>query len=553
MSENLAYRLIRVAYRSRFVFRTDAEYRKALGVSFETVVNNCGSVTDMERYYDNLCRATDYNTDLSLRSLIADYVEASEFYLSLDWGDRAQMASRRRFCRMLFRLYASGGMALTADEIFKFKIKDADERLLNAFFPEGTDKAPAVNIGYIMLFAFGLLKPWSDVNTRSRDFRDEETRDLLDRLRRLIVCLRDDIPRLGSLDKPFVFDDWLNAVDEVQKDDELEWATPMRFVLSMIDCLRASRSLTDAALTRETVDNMHGLTMNGIWIDDADDGKTRFWVFPDNLLAAFCYQRNGNAWELLPYEMRIRPAVNPEYLDTMFLTAPELNERLIVSPEKVVTDGDRYIAEVSFELEWDDDDEEIVRFDIVRGMGRFPEWLNWDSWVRMNADDDRYKEFREVIKAIYDPANPDSMVFRNALPEITDFVNNIVGRDRKYIYLYDFKPGRFAIFERTSGVFTYEEVAGKKREELSLFDLDISEEQPLYALPINVKERKFGRLDLDRFAEMLRDGENVKTGYIIHSERTKHPRLLFSDYGVIVSLDMEELKKLGVKAISNTR
>ena len=137
MSENLAYRLIRVAYRSRFVFRTDAEYRKALGVSFETVVNNCGSAADMERYYDNLCRAADYNTDLSLRSLIADYVEASEFYLFLDWGDRAQMASRRRFCRMLFRLYASGGMALTADEIFKFKIKDADERLLNAFFQRG--------------------------------------------------------------------------------------------------------------------------------------------------------------------------------------------------------------------------------------------------------------------------------------------------------------------------------------------------------------------------------------------------------------------------------
>lgn len=543
---NPIYLLILVAYRSRFVLRTDAEFRKAFGVSFETVANNSGSEDDLERYYDNLCRAADYNVDISLRSLIVDYVEASEFYLSLDWGDRAQMASRKRFCRMLFRLYAAGGMALTTDEIFKFKIKDADDRLLGAFFPDGADKAPAVDIGFIMLFAFGLVKPWSGDNTRSRDFRDDETRELVEKLRNLIVCLRDDLPLLSSFEKPLAFDDWLNAINGVQRDDDLAWATPLRFALAVKDILRASRTLTNAELTRETVDNMHGITMDGIWIDDSDGGETRFWIFPDNLLAAFCYQRNGNAWELLPYEMRARLAVNPDYMDTLYLMAPELNRQLILSPEKVLTDGDKYMAEMSFEVEGDEDGNEISNVNIVRGLGRFPGWMNWNSWKRLSADDERYSELRAVLADVYDPDSPHSAVFRNTLPEITDFVNNIVGRDRKYIYLHDIMPGRFAVFERTPGKFTYEEVLGKKSEVKSLFDLDVSEEQPLYLLPVNVKWKKNGRIDLDRFAGMLRDADNIREVYIIHSPHTKHPRIVVPAYGVVVRLDMEELKEMGV-------
>ena len=112
--------------------------------------------------------------------------------------------------------------------------------------------------------------------------------------------------------------------------------------------------------------------------------------------------------------------------------------------------------------------------------------------------------------------------------------------------MYDKKPGKFAVLERKPGVFTYEEMRDRKMEEVSLFDLDISEDQPLYALPVHVKGKKFGSLGLDRFAEMLTDAENIKSGFIVHSARLNHPRLVFPDYGVIVSLDMDELKEVGV-------
>lgn len=124
---------ISIAYRSRLLYRSDSEFRDALGVSFETVANNRHSARDMEMYLGVLSKCAENETALSIVDVIDAYVEASEAYLTLDWGDRTQMASRRKFCRMLFRLYATEGKSLSNEELFKFKIKNDDRRLLNAF------------------------------------------------------------------------------------------------------------------------------------------------------------------------------------------------------------------------------------------------------------------------------------------------------------------------------------------------------------------------------------------------------------------------------------
>lgn len=331
------YDVIAVAYKSRILFATDAEYRRVLGVSFETVVNNRDSSRDTSIYYDILNGECESRIDRSLREVISDYVLASEYFLTVDWGDRTQMSSRKRFCRMLFRLYATAGMELSIDEILKFKIKDDDERLMEIFFPDGATEAPAVDIGFILLFAFGVLKPWTDGDgRRSRDIRPAELERALLKLRDLLDILADDMPRLGSTEKPLAFYEWRETIDACLNDREaLAEVDPLWMLYSVMAVTEACRSLVSSEQRRITMDRFQGYDMPGIWIDNADLGRTRFWIFPDNLLVAFCFDRHDSGWQLTPYEFMVLFA--PEGLpDGFILTAPKGNLAHTLTPDTTI-------------------------------------------------------------------------------------------------------------------------------------------------------------------------------------------------------------------------
>lgn len=543
MSVNTEYELISVAYRSRFLFRTDAEYRAALGVSLETVANNRDSERDMRVYAGLLSRASDIVEGMTFDEIISRYASASELYLSLDWGDRSQMASRKRLCRMLFRLYATRGMSLDGEEIFRFKIKNDDERLLQAFFPNGISKAPAADIGMIALFVFGVIRPWNGENSRGRDTRDSETAAALERLRRMIELLREDMPRLGSTEKPMVFKQTLKAIDDrLNGRESLAEATPLWMYCLITDIGRTCRSMMSAKQKREAGERMQGLYMPGIWIDDADGGQSRFWIFPDNTLMAFCYKRSGMAWELIPYEFNLQLADDPDYYDTYYLIAPEGNLNFILSSERPISESQ--LAMGNCEAYYGENDEPAT-FRLISDVQPSPDWLDWREWKRLSPADPRHAELRTVLRALYDPDNPLSMLLGNRAPELTDSTNALAGRDRKYIYVHDCPHGRFAMMERKPDRFTYEASARADDSCSGLFELEISEQQPLYALPIVQKKKKRGNPELDALADVLEDAENITEAYIVHSPRAKHPRIVFSTYGVTASLDMDALKQMG--------
>ncbi|MDE5800863.1 MAG: hypothetical protein K2H74_07580, partial [Paramuribaculum sp.] len=81
MELSYKYDLISAAYRSRLLFRTDAEYRDALRVSFETVTAKRTVERDVDIYYDILDRETRYAVDQSLEDVMGDYLAASRLYL----------------------------------------------------------------------------------------------------------------------------------------------------------------------------------------------------------------------------------------------------------------------------------------------------------------------------------------------------------------------------------------------------------------------------------------------------------------------------------------
>lgn len=551
MSDLNNYAVISVAYRSRLIWRTDAEYRRALGVSYETVVNKRDSERDMEMYYGILSRHTESTMDESLRNVIGQYVEASELYLSLDWGDRSQLASRRKFCRMLFRLYVAAGRRLTNEEIFKFRIKDDDDRLLNVFFPDGADESPAVDIRLITLFAFGILRPWGGDNTRGRDIRDKETTASLEKFRSLVEVLRADTPRLGSTEKPLVFDELLSMIDSYLRDkDSLDECAPISMWSALVDVTRICRSLATAERLRTAGEQLCGLHMYGIWVDDTDGGKNRFWIFPDNSLSSFCYEYDGLNWLLMPYEFKVRFADNPDYHDTFIFLTPEANLNSVLSSDKVVEHG--HIAVGPIEMDTDEERRELVGVTFQEGALPFPAWFGWRKMQRLSREDERYKRLRALLSDIYNPARPLSMFFRNTAPELIDRYNNLVGRDNKYLYVYDWQPKRCVVRERGDDTFMYEVAPDEELPADALFELKLSERNPLYAIPLEIERKNRGSLEMERLADVLSDADNITEVYVVYSDRTPLPRLCFPAYNLTVALDMDILAPMGVLKLTRT-
>lgn len=544
------FELISIAYKSRLIFRTDAEYRKVLGTTFETIVAKRESKRDMEVYYRTLAQKTALVIDRPLDDIIKNYIVASDVYLSLDWGDRTQLASRKKFCRMLFRLSATVGRELSNDEIFKFKTKDADKELLRIFFPDGMQDAPVTIICFILLFAFGIIKPWTGDNSRSHDIRDKDTTDSLIKLLALIKQLKDDTPRLGSLEKPLVYKDWINNIENhIHNFELLSECTPLMMLTSLIDISQGCRSIEIPEVQRVSLEQFQGLYMHGIWIDDADNGQNRFWIFPDNVLSAMCFRREGIVWTMDPYDFRVREAFNSSYMDRFIILSPSGNLCYTLWPEVVASD--EQICTGSCERMGDNGKGEFDLLKFYEDPYTFPKWMDWHEWKKLDSNDPKFKEFRSVLFEIYNPLSPHHILFTNSAPELSDEVNNMVGQDNKYLYVYDWQPSKFVIKEKTLGVFTYECDCNEYETMNSLFDLNISEEHPLYAIPKQMERRNYGNSQLKRFSEIMTDAENITEVYVIHSDRIKYPRLVLPTYGFSIKLDMDELSKIGIKKFTS--
>ena len=543
MNADVKYQVMAVAHRARLLRRTDAEYRGVLGVSMETVAAKRASRREMDACLDAMEREAVKVSERTLAAVVRDYVVASEVYLGMDWGDRAQMASRRRLCRMVFRLYAAGGRELSADEVVKYKCKEADGRLLAALLPEGAAGEAAADPGMLLLFAFGVLKPWKDT-MRGHDTGDAETLEALRRLRGLVELLREDMPRLGSTEKPLIFDEALGMIDAVLGGkEEVAECTPLWMIQVLTDIARLCRSLVIPEQQREVVETLAGLYMNGIWVDDADDGRTRFWIFPDNRLAAFCYRRDGLGWELLPYDFRVRFSDSDDCYDNFILVDPWGNTAYTCSPSGVI--GPQQTASGYCEAE-SDDDGEIRRLVITEGPLRLPAWCDWKCWERLSPDDERHAEFRAVLRKVYDVEHPLSIFFTNVAPEITDMNNNLVGRDMRYLYVHDRPQARFRMAERGHDVYAYESTSPADASPKALFEIEPSPEHPLYAIPVEIDRRPRANAELDRLAQIMTDADNIKEVCILHMRGAARPRLIFPAYGASIELDMEALARLGV-------
>ncbi|MDE6286392.1 MAG: hypothetical protein K2L99_05310, partial [Muribaculaceae bacterium] len=151
-----------------------------------------------------------------------------------------------------------------------------------------------------------------------------------------------------------------------------------------------------------------------------------------------------------------------------------------------------------------------------------------------------------VLRNVYDREHPLSMFFENVAAEITDTNNNLVGRDHRYLYVHDRGRSRFRMVERGDDVYVYESSSPDDAAPKALFEIEVSPEHPLYAIPVEVEKRPYGNAELDRLAEILRDAANINEVYVVHLQGSANPRLVLPAYGATIELDMEALARLGV-------
>ncbi|MDE5786788.1 MAG: hypothetical protein K2H98_09670, partial [Duncaniella sp.] len=198
------YELIKSAYRSRLLFRTEAEYRTAVGVSFETIRDRRDDEAALKIYYNILDRECRAQCGETLHEMMSRYIKASaacggeEF----DWMQRKQLASRKKFCRWLFRRVSAPGKRLGVEAESRFSPRECDEALFEAFYPEGYEAGRVYDLGFVMLITFGIIRPYDLSAGRGHDISDGEVMKSIENFIALISLLRDDTPQMGVLSKP---------------------------------------------------------------------------------------------------------------------------------------------------------------------------------------------------------------------------------------------------------------------------------------------------------------------------------------------------------------
>ncbi|MDE6537463.1 MAG: hypothetical protein K2M13_05435 [Muribaculaceae bacterium] len=564
------YEIIDIAYKSRLFFNTEGEYRELWGVSFETVSDHRDDPKAVGRYYDILDKWCREWIAQSLEGIVEEYSNASEVYLNLNWEGRSQMALRKRFCRMLFRIAATRGRSLSQEEKEIFRYKDGDDNLTAEFFPEGKGEPESISVSFVLLFAFDIVRPGRGTSGKGRDIRKENVRKSLTLFEDLIKLLREDMPTLGSTSKPIAFDETLENIRVAIGDSQdLILCSPLWFYYQLEVVKYACLSIVDMDLRRSVGHNLVAPDLPGIWIDDKDEGKSRFWIFPHNLGETFCYTFNHKKREIDLYPVNFSVATAP--------SVDQLRNGVIISAKgvtKVVCnpDGKLERSEIAtMQLSYLPEEGRVEKVMFEKSSGENPEWFDWNCFRRLDPGSEQYKEISLFLRDLYGERSTVNINFRNHGRLFTDIVNNLIGRDREYLYIYDYAKPSFKLIER-EGMFYYKEQYNGEAPSLSLFDLELSEEHPLYLLPTKLQarieredreyEKRFTsavrseRGDkherpsawMRRLAELMSEPENIANVSLINSP-TRDLLLYFHDFDMTIPIDVGELVKYGGRKI----
>lgn len=550
------FEVIKTAYCSRLLFRTDGEYKKCFGVTFETVSDNRDDRRMMTACYDALNDECMVVTCESLRSLVRAYVSASEMAqgIDFDWGERRQMATRKRFVRMLIRRVAASTVPLTVDEELKFKPRECDSRLIQTIYPNGLTEGCNDYLVFLALLTFGIVKPRGINNVRSRNIVDKEVSEQLAAMIELVKTIQDDMPQIGVLSKPLVFEHVLDMLNDAKSD--YSDCTPAWFWALLSTIVDACSVTASPTLVADSMLQTVGYSMPGIWIDDSDGGCNRFWIFPENKYMAFCYSRDGDSWTLSPFEFCFYSSRRYGEISSVcvFVTAKG-NMRLLADPTATIDKSE--IATMEYSVNERDSEGRFREISFkpvtVADSVRF----DWEKFTRLRSDDKMFEQYARIIDELYKPSSPLSFLFTNTAPAMTDAINSLIAIDSDYIYISDMRrPDRFVLEKDRTVCDAYNYNAYYNVEPpRNLINLEVSSRHPLYLFPRNAENRGHVPNKYKRLIEAI-DNTEIHDQISIYQASPSSPKLLcFNRFSCIYSIDdiLRDLARLGAACFTSLR
>ena len=550
------YNVIKTAYCSRLLFRSDSEYKECLGVTFETVSDNRYDRRTMTAYYDALDNECMAVTCVSLRSMVEAYLSASNLAQSIDfdWGDRQQMSSRKRFVRMLIRRVAAPTVPLSVDEELKFKPRECDKRLIQTIFPNGFTQENNNHLIFLALLTFGIVKPCRSNCVRSRNIGDIEASQQLSSMIELVKIIQDDLPQIGVLSKPLVFEQVLNKLD--CKKNDYNDCSPARFWTLLSTIVDACAVTASPTLVADSLLQTVGFSMPGIWIDDADRGGNRFWIFPENKYMAFCYTRNGECWTLTPFEFCFYSSERYDEISNVcvFVTAKG-NMQLLMNPTVPIDKSE--IATMEYSIKEYDSEGRFHEISFKPISVANHTQFNWKKFTRLQQDDKLFEYYAQLIFELYNSSSPRSVLFTNTAPVMTDALNCLIAIDSDYIYIFDIRrPDRFVLEKDNSLSHTYYYNPNYRIElPRNLISIEVSSRYPLYLLPRNAEKRGHIPNKYKKLIEAI-DNTEIEDQITLYQISPSLPKLLcFNRFSCIYPLDdlLRDLSRLGATCITSLK
>lgn len=552
------FEVIKTAYNSRLLFRTDSQHKECLGVTFETVSDKRKDPRMMTACYDALNSSCTAVTGESLRSLLQAYVKASDISqcIDFDWGERRQMASRKRFTRMLLRLVAAPTIHLSVAEELKFKPKVCDNRLIQTIFPDGISEGSYDPLIFLALLTFGIVRPYTGNNIRSRNITDKEASKQLSVMIELVKTIQDDMPHIGVLSKPLVFEQVLAILNDVRSQADYTICTPAWF-WALLSSIVHSCAITDSpTLLADSMLEVAGYSMPGIWIDDCDNGNNRFWIFPENKYMAFCYSQEGESWTLTPFEFCFYSSKHPhEISDICVFVTAKGNRQLLATPTVPV--DPKELATMEYIIRNRDKDGRFREISFRPITATDSANFNWNKFTRLHSDDKSFEKYTHILDQLYEPSSPLSALLTNAAPVMTDALNCLIAIDADYIYISDIRrPEKFTIEKDHTVCEAYNYNARyRSQPPRNLMNLEISGQHPLYLLPRNAESRGHVPNNYKRLIQAI-DNTDIQDQITIYQTSSTTPKLLcFNRFSCIYDIDalLRDLSHLGANCITRFR
>lgn len=479
-----SFELIDTIIKSRLLAYDDEGYVDLLEKDVDSFRKRDRDASDeeLEPIVENFSDALTACDAFGPKYMINAYIRASDVYCSLDfdWGSKKQMATRRKFCRWMFRQAYLKNPHLYDDG---YSPKREDVELLRLFKPDPESDREEIDIAFTMLLTFDVIKPFGSESVRALKYRSPA--DRRENMIELLEILKEDIPTFGVMQSLHSLE---KALDELNDPDFATSAFPPAAMWGILNniALDMKANSSPAELLDSHVEQ-NGYSMPGIWVDDAQENRKRFWVFPENKLMAFCYSFNTSEWVLTPYEFAFSKLEHEFSFDEVCVLATLRGNLQVFMKGKMDEDE---LARLKYKL--DDRDEEgcfqTIRFSLESGS-EYPYWLSWRKFMRLPADDPRMQEYMGVIDQIYNQSEMlRSFSYRNIGACITDTPDCLMGLDGANLYLSDVQVTKNGFLERINAVgeyplYNYYTGFSTEGKSLSLFGIEISDEQPMYIVP----------------------------------------------------------------------